>query len=73
MMKHQTGRLIPLVAWNEYHVWPNQGGLRHLAQRRETNGFRSAFLKVGSRILIKESEFFRCVSRQQELEGRGCG
>lgn len=61
-------RIIPLIDWNRYHIWPTVGGLRHLAQYRQTNGFAPAFMKVKNRILIKEGEFFRCVSRQQELD-----
>ena len=59
--------LIPLVDWNRYHVWPPQGGLRHLVVHRTTNGFESAFVKVGRRVLIDETKFFECVARKNEL------
>ena len=44
------------------------GGLRHLMQYRATNGFASAFVKVGNRVLIDEAKFFECVARRNELE-----
>ncbi|NEX19756.1 hypothetical protein G3480_05410 [Thiorhodococcus mannitoliphagus] len=55
-------RLIPVPRWNDYHAWPPQGGLRHLIFYAETNGFASAFNRVGRRVLIDESEFFRIVA-----------
>ena len=61
-------RYILLVDWNRKYDWPTQGGLRHLMQYRATNGFASAFVKVGNRVLIDEAKFFECVARQNELE-----
>lgn len=61
-------RLIPLVEWNRYHVWPPQGGLRHLAVHKERNGFAPAFVKCGRRVLINEERFFECVARKNERE-----
>ncbi len=59
-------RLIALVDWNRKYDWPTQGGLRHLAQYRATNGFAPAFVKVGHRVLIDEAKFFECVARRNE-------
>jgi hypothetical protein len=56
-------RLIPVPKWNECHGWPPQGGLRHLIFHAESNGFKSAFKRVGRRVLVDEAEFFRCVER----------
>lgn len=61
-------RYILLVDWNRKYDWPNQGGLRHLMQYRATNGFSTAFVKCGNRVLIDEAKFFECVARQNELE-----
>ena len=61
-------RYILLVDWNRKYDWPTQGGLRHLMQYRATNGFASAFVKVGNRVLIDEAKFFECVARQNEWE-----
>lgn len=57
-------RLIPVPEWNKHHEWPPQGGLRHLIFHAETNGFASAFKRVGRRVLVDEAEFFQCVERQ---------
>lgn len=56
-------KLIPVPKWNEHHDWPPLGGLRHLIFNSDKNGFGSAFLRVGRRVLIDENEFFRCVER----------
>ncbi len=57
-------RLILVTEWNKHHSWPPIGGLRHLIFHEETNGFSSAFKRVGRRVLIDEPEFFKCVDRQ---------
>ena len=44
------------------------GGLRHLIFHAETNGFKSAFKRVGRRILVDEAAFFECVERQNGSE-----
>lgn len=56
--------LVPVPQWNDRHPWPPQGGLRHLIFNKDSNGFASAFKKVGRRVLIDEQEFFACVDRQ---------
>lgn len=58
-----VSRLIPLTDWNQHHPWPPQGGLRHLMFHRESNGFARAFVKCGRRVLVNETEFFNCISR----------
>jgi len=57
-------RLIPLSKWNEHHSYPPQGGLRHLVFNAETNGFKRCIRRVGRRILIDETEYFRWVDAQ---------
>ncbi len=37
--------------------------MRHLIFNATTNGFARAFVRVGRRVLVDESEFFRCVDR----------
>jgi hypothetical protein len=61
-----TTRLIPAANWNDYHVWPPPGGLRHLIFNAQTNGFVSAFKRVGRRVLVDEAEFFRCVDANNQ-------
>ncbi len=62
---HTTNtRLIPLTQWNEFHVWPPIGGLRHLVFFAKTNGFDSVIRRVGRRILLDEQAFFAWVDEQ---------
>jgi hypothetical protein len=61
---NSTTRLIPVPEWNQYHAWPPEGGLRHMIFYKETNGFATAFKKVGRRVLIDETEFFACIKRK---------
>jgi hypothetical protein len=56
-----TTKLIPVPKWNDFHTWPRQGGLRHLIFYAETNGFKSAFKRVGRSVLIDEAAFFQCI------------
>lgn len=63
----QQSQLIPVPSWNHYHPWPPQGGLRHLIFNEKTNGFATAFKRIGRRVLIDEAEFFACVERANEI------
>lgn len=62
--KQPSTRLIPVPEWDKHHSWPPIGGLRHLIFHADTNGFATAFKRVGRRVLIDEREFFACVDRQ---------
>jgi hypothetical protein len=64
--QNQPSRLIPVPNWNDHHEWPPQGGLRHLIFNANSNGFATAFKRVGRRVLIDEAEFFACVDRQNQ-------
>lgn len=68
LQQKTSSRLIPVPKWNDYHDWPPQGGLRHLIFNADTNGFASAFKRVGRRVLVDESAFFACVDQQQGSE-----
>ena len=57
----ETSRLIPVTKWNDFHIWPPIGGLRHLIFYEKKNGFESCVVRVGSRVLIDESAFFQWV------------
>jgi hypothetical protein len=57
-------RLIPVPEWGQYHAWPPEGGLRHMIFNKDSNGFATAFKKVGRRVLIDEAEFFACIERK---------
>ncbi len=69
-MSDTTTRLLTVSQWNEHHEWPPEGGMRHLIFNADTNGFASAFKRVGRRVLIDEVEFFRCVERQNAAAGK---
>ncbi|WAK02788.1 hypothetical protein [Methylobacter sp. YRD-M1] len=62
----KSTRLIPVPEWNNHHSWPPIGGLRHLIFNADTNGFASAFKRVGRRVLVDESAFFSCVEAQNQ-------
>jgi len=59
-------RLLPVTKWAEHHEWPSESGLRHLIFHADSNGFTTAFKRVGRRVLIDEAEFFAVVERQQK-------
>ncbi len=61
--KQPSNRLIPVPDWNKHHAWPPIGGLRHLIFHSKSNGFDTAFKRVGRRVLVDEQEFFRCVDK----------
>lgn len=54
----RRSRLIPVPQWNDHHVWPPIGGLRHLIFYEKTNGFSECIVRVGRRVLIDEEKFF---------------
>lgn len=62
-----TRRLVPVNDWSKIHLWPPIGGLRHLIFHADTNGFKSAFRRVGGRVLVDEMEFFKCIDRKNEI------
>ncbi|MGB5161216.1 MAG: hypothetical protein WBQ27_08845 [Thermoanaerobaculia bacterium] len=57
------------LRWIRYRSQPikrlRRGGREEVVPELETNGFESAFVKVGRRILIDEREFSRCLERQR--------
>ncbi len=66
IQQKQSNRLIPVPDWNKFHAWPPQGGLRHLIFNAKSNGFATAFKKVGRRVLVDEAKFFECVERNNQ-------
>ena len=58
----QPTRFIPVPDWHNYYDWPPEGGLRHLIFHAKTNGFESAFKRVGRRVLIDEAKFWHIVA-----------
>lgn len=62
-------RLIPVVEWNKFHLWPPLGGLRHLIRHKGTNGFDHVVRLVGGRLLIDEVAFFKWVDSRAHEQG----
>ena len=58
MSDEKKSRLIPVTKWNEYHVWPSLGGLRHLYAFRQAKECDQVFFKTGGRVLVDEEAFF---------------
>jgi hypothetical protein len=63
-----SGELVPVSLWNERHLWPPAGGLRHLIFNAKSNGFDRCIRRVGRRVLIDETAFFEWVADQQREE-----
>ncbi len=51
-------KLIPLTKWNEFHIWPTVGGLRHLVANARKKRCEHVIVKAGGRVLIDEDAFF---------------
>lgn len=62
-------KLYPVPDWP--HPWPPVGGFRHLIFHAETNGFNQVIKRVGRRVLIDETAFFRWVEENNAKKG-GC-
>ena len=60
LKKEQAG-LIPVSKWNDFHPYPTVKALRQLIFFKEQNGFNKVLRKIGGRIYIHESEFFKWV------------
>ena len=59
---------LPITAWKLHYHWPTINGMRKRFQFRKTNGFETAFLKDGKRVLVKPNEFFACIERKNKKE-----
>jgi hypothetical protein len=62
----QHPRFVPIAQWGVYFDWPPPGGLRHLRFNCQTNGFKAAFKKVGSRVLVDSQVFWKIVEEEGE-------
>jgi len=63
-------RLLSLKQFSKKHPAFTEPGLRWLRFNQETNGFASAFVTVGRRVLIDEGEFFGAIERQNRPGGQ---
>ena len=59
----QKEMYIPIADWNKFYAYPTVNGMRRRFERRETNGYQTAFLKDGWRVVVKAMEFFRCMEQ----------
>jgi hypothetical protein len=62
MQKKKPRRLIPLTKWNQFHLWPTIGGLRHLVAFAKQKNFEQVFIRANGRILVDEEAFFLWLS-----------
>ena len=61
MSNETQTKLIPVTEFSKIHGWPPIGGLRHLIFNEHKNGFHKCVRRIGKRVLINESEFFKWV------------
>ena len=64
-------RLLTIKNFVEEHKsFASHGGIRHLIfqSHDNKNGFKTAFKRIGARVLIDENEFFKCVERMNEVQ-----
>lgn len=57
-MSEKKIRLIPLTKWNDFHIWPTIGGLRHLVANAKKKKFEHVVIRASGRVLIDEDAFF---------------
>lgn len=65
MSDERKPRLIPLTMWNEFHLWPSIGGLRHLVSHAKKKKFEHVVVRAGGRVLIDEAAFFEWTKSNQ--------
>jgi hypothetical protein len=62
MQEKKQRRLIPLTKWNQFHLWPTIGGLRHLVAFAQQKNFEQVLVRANGRVLIDEEAFFEWVN-----------
>ena len=63
-----TPKLASFRQFSEAHPAFSEASLRWLRFNCETNGFASAFVKVGRRVLVDQDRFFEAIARQNVRE-----
>lgn len=63
-MNANNNRLIPVPAWNKFHLWPSEAGLRYYIYNAEFNGFNKVLKRVGRRLLIDEAAFYNWIEER---------
>jgi hypothetical protein len=69
MESKKKPRLIPVTKWNEYHIWPPIGGLRHLIFFAKINGFDKVVKRAGKTVLIDEDAYFEWLDEKNRKRG----
>jgi hypothetical protein len=59
MSNEKKSRLVPVTKWNDYHLWPTIGGLRHLIANAKRKKFDHVVVKANGRVLIDEDAFLQ--------------
>lgn len=55
---------------NRFPSWPSESALRAIILDSSwgKNNFKTAFKRVGRRILVDETEFWKCVDREEDCK-----
>ncbi len=59
--QNEKNGLIPVSKWNDVHAYPTVKALRQIIFAKKKNGFSKVLRKIGGRLYISESEFFKWV------------
>ena len=73
---HNSGpprRLFTFKQFAQRHPAFSESSLRWMRFNQEENDFARAFIKVGSRVLIDEVDFFEAIDRQNSDSSQGGG
>lgn len=57
---------IPITEWSKIYKWPTTSGMRNRFRLRKTNGYETAFMKEGKRVIVKVNEFWKCLEKRGE-------
>jgi len=60
-------KLIPVSKWNDFYPYPTVGALRQLIFFKDKNGIGKALRRIGGRIYIIESAFFKWVEETNKV------
>jgi len=67
MQENENVKLIPVSKWNDFYPYPTVKALRQLIFFKDENGFKKVLRKIGGRIYIVESEFFKWVEETGKI------
>lgn len=60
----ETQNLIHIMDWSKHYDYPSLSMLRKLVFNAQTNGFKKVIRKIGKKVYLNESEFFKWVDEQ---------